>query len=625
MELFFSQVLNGLVIGQVYALIALGFAMVFGVANIINFAQGALFMLGAFLAFTAINWFGLPLVPAAVISVILVAALGALLERVALRPLSGASAIVPLLSTLAIAMILDQAAEMIWTPEPQAFPSPLSEERVFIGAAYVTGTDIAIFGFGIATAAVLVLVLSRTWVGRALRATAEDRDAALQMGIRTDAMRQYSFALAGALGALSGIFVALYFQSVFPQMGLPFALKGFAAALLGGLTSIPGAIIGGGVLGISETLASGYFGDTYRDVVAFSILLLLLTFRPQGLLGDHRLEALGGANAAAGAAPSTSLLAAADGVQAQRRVLALPAWGFLVLAVVLVPVPWLIGSSYHLQAITYGLVFALLAASVSLVSGALGILSIGHSAFFGVGAYAVAILARFEGWPAEAALAAAIGVTAVVAIVAALPLLRLSGHTVALGTLAIGQIGHLVFINWVSLTRGPLGIPNVPGPVLAALDGLRLTTLTQKYWLVLAGVALGLFVAERFVGSDIGRVWRAIREDRLAAHTAGIPVRRYILLAFAVSGALAGLAGGLLAYVQTVVSPESFTVELSIILVTMAVLGGLGNITGAALAGFLLTLIPELLRAFADWRMIVYGLVLLAMLRLRPQGLLGAR
>ncbi|MFG1479134.1 ABC transporter permease [Xanthobacter sp. V4C-4] len=624
MELFLSQILNGLVIGQVYALIALGFAMVFGVANIINFAQGALFMLGAFLAYTGVAWLGLPLIPAALLSVILVAGLGALLERVALRPLGGASAIAPLLSTLAIAMILDQAAEIIWTPEPQAFPSPLSEQRIFIGAAYVTGTDIAIFGFGLLAAAALVLVLSRTWVGRALRATAEDRDAALQMGIRTDAMRLYSFALAGALGALSGIFVALYFQSVFPQMGLPFALKGFAAALLGGLTSIPGALVGGLVLGVSETLASGYFGDTYRDVVAFSILLLLLTFRPQGLLGDHRLEALGGAHAAAGAAPSTSLLAAGGG-PASGRVITLPAWGFPLVAAALAPLPLLIGAGYGLQAVTFGLIFALLAASVSLVSGTLGLLSIGHSALFGVGAYAVALLARFQGWPAEAALAAAIVLTAAVAVAAALPLLRLSGHTVALGTLAIGQIGHLVFLNWVSLTRGPLGIPNVPAPVLAAFGDLKLASLGQKYWLVLTAVALGLLVAERFVGSSIGRVWRAIREDRLAAHAAGIPVRRYILLAFAVSGALAGLAGGLLAYVQTVVSPESFTVELSIVVVTMAVLGGLGNITGAALAGFLLTLAPELLRALADWRMIAFGLVLLAMLRLRPQGLLGAR
>ncbi|WP_218626230.1 ABC transporter permease [Bradyrhizobium sp. dw_78] len=625
MELLFSQILNGLVIGQVYALIALGFTLVFGVANIINFAQGALFMLGAFLAFSGIAWFGLPLVPAALISVVLVAALGAVLERVVLRPLSGASAITPLLSTLAISMILDQAAEMIWTPEPQSFPSPLAESRIFIGDAFVTGTDAAIFGFGLLTAIGLMILLSRTWLGRALRATSEDRDAAAQMGIRTDSMRQYSFALAGALGALSGIFVALYFQSVFPQMGLPFALKGFAAALLGGLTSIPGAVVGGVVLGVAETLASGYLGDNYRDVVAFALLLLLLMFRPQGLLGDHRLEALGGASAAAGAAPSTSLLASAGGAAVRQRVIALPAWGFIVLGAALAPLPFLSSGGYLLQAVSYGLIFALLSASVSLVSGSIGILSIGHSAFFGIGAYAVAILARFYAWPAEASLIAAIVITSFVAMLAALPLLRLSGHTVALGTLAIGQIGYLVFLNWDTMTRGPLGIPNVPAPVLVLFDNIRLVRLPQKYWLVLALVSLGLFLAERFVGSEIGRVWRAIREDRLAAHTAGVPVRRYILTAFAVSGALAGLAGGLLAYLQTVVSPESFTVELSIVTVIMAVLGGLGNMTGAAVAGFALTILPELLRGFSDWRLIVYGLILLVVLRLRPQGLLGAR
>jgi branched-chain amino acid transport system permease protein len=624
MELFFSQVLNGIVIGQVYALIALGFSLVFGVANIINFAQGALFMLGAFFAFSAITWFGWPLGIAALASILLVAGLGLVLERVALRPLIGAAAIAPLLSTLAISIILDQAAEIIWSPENQPFPASLSQETIFIGRAYITVTDLTIFAFGSLAALTLTLFLRRSWTGRALRAVAQDMSAAAQMGIRVDRMRQFAFGISGALGAISGILVALYFQSVFPQMGLPFGLKGFAAALLGGLASIPGALVGGLTLGIVETLASGYIGESYRDLVAYSLLLLVLLVRPQGLLGSRRLEAVGGGGAAAGAMPTTSILASGSSQRAHYRVLKLPALGIVGVAAAFALLPLAGMSNYVLLAATQGLIFALLAASVSLVSGSVGLLSIGHSAFFGVGAYAIALLARPFGFPAEANLLIAAAATAIIAVAAALPLLRLSGHTVALGTLAIGQIGFLIFLNWISVTRGPMGILNIPHPTIATLGGISAVSPSQKFWLVLTVVCIGLVLAERLVSSEIGRVWRAIREDRLAAHSAGVPVRRYILVAFAVSGVLAGLAGGLFAYVQTVVSPESFSVEASILVLTMAVLGGLGNMTGAALAGFALAVVPELLREFSDWRMIVYGLLLLVTLRIRPQGLLGA-
>jgi len=625
LELFASQILNGLAIGQVYALIALGFSLVFGVSNLINFAQGALFMVGAFLAFTGVTAFGLPLPAAATLSVAGVALLGMLLERVALRPLENAPYIAPVLSTLAISLIIEQLAEILWSPESQAFPVTFEETTYYFGSAYVTSTDLLIFGFGALATLALSVFLSRSWWGRALRATAQDRDAAAQLGIRTGTVKSLAFGLAGALGALSGILVALYFKSVFPQMGLPFGLKGFAAALLGGLTSTPGAVLGGLLLGVVETLASAYLGEGSRDLVAFCLVLVFLVFRPHGILGDRRLDALGGASGAAGAMPTSSVLASSSSQRGTVRAWELPPWGFLAVGCLLALLPLVTQSAYLLQAVVYGILFAVLVASVSLVSGALGLLSIGHAAFYGVGAYAVGLLARNMGWPAEAALAGAALVTGLVAVVAALPLLKLSGHTAALGTLAVGQIGYLVFMSWLDITRGPMGFIGIPAPRLALLGGHALTGLAEKFWLVAAVAGLALFVAQRVLDSGIGRAWRGIREDRLAAHTAGLPVHRYILLAFALSGALAGTAGGLFAYVQSVVSPESFTVSASILILTIAVLGGLGNLTGAALAGFALTLLPELLRPFAEWRMVAYGIALLVMLRVRPHGLLGAR
>jgi branched-chain amino acid transport system permease protein len=624
-ELFFSQIVNGLAIGQVYALIALGFSLVFGVSNLINFAQGGLFMLGAFFAFSGVSVFGLPLWLAALISITLVAVLGILLEGVALRPLENGPYIAPVLSTLAISLIVDQLAEIIWSPEGQDFPLPFKEITFYIGNSYITSTDILIFVLGGLCTLALTWFLASSWMGRTVRAAAQDRDAAAQLGVRANDVRRLAFALAGVLGAVSGILVAMYFKSVFPQMGLPYSLKGFSAALLGGLTSIPGAVFGGILLGVTETLASAYLGEGYRDLAAFSLLLVFLIFRPQGLLGDRRLDALGGAMGASGSMPSTSLLASASSQRSAHRILELPPWGFLLCGAILSLLPLVTHSGYVLQAVVYAMIFAVLSASVSLVSGSMGILSLGHAAFYGVGAYTVAILAKTYGWPTELVLPACVIVTAAISAISALPLYRLSGHTAALGTLAIGQIFFLVFMIWISLTRGPMGFPDIPEPRFASLGGLRLVHIGQKYWLVALVAAVGLYVAQRLVNSGIGRVWRGMREDRLAAHAAGLPVRRYMLLGFAVSGALAGSAGGMFAYVQSVISPDSFNVPASLLILTMAVLGGLGNLTGAALAGFVMAVVPELLRSFAEWRMIVYGLILLLMLRWRPEGLMGAR
>jgi branched-chain amino acid transport system permease protein len=204
------------------------------------------------------------------------------------------------------------------------------------------------------------------------------------------------------------------------------------------------------------------------------------------------------------------------------------------------------------------------------------------------------------------------------------PTLRLSGHTVGLATLAIGQIVYLVCLNWVDLTRGPMGIPGVQRPSLF-IGGLDMRSLSAQYWQAL--VVLGIVVAAAFavLNSPIGRTWRAIREDRLAAHASGVPVARYLTLAFLVSGFLAGLAGAQFAFLQNFVSPDSFIIDTSIVLISMIVLGGLGNITGALIGGVVLALLPEVLREFAEYRMVAYGLILLLLLRFRPQGLAGTR
>ncbi|MBE3584270.1 MAG: ABC transporter permease [Limnochordaceae bacterium] len=636
MQEFIGQISNGLAIGSVYALLALGFSLIFGVANLINFAQGSLFMVGAYIGWTATTLWRLPLPVAALVAIAGTTALGLLIDAVALRPLRGGPAIAPLLSTLAVSVVLDQGAELIWGPETQAFPNPLAATvwKIGGGVAFISAADLLILLTAVATMALLVLLLRRTWLGRAVRATAQDADAAAQMGVDVNAIRRATFGLAGALGGIGGVLVGMYFQSIFPSMGLPYGLKGFAAALLGGIGSVPGSIAGGLLLGIFESLASGYVGGEYRDLVAYALLLAVLVWRPQGLLGRRSLAGLG--LAAGEQQPDAGMLPGPRATTAARvsdaaaarptpRSWRLNNWQWFTVGLVAALLPLLRPDPYWIQVALTGIIFALLAIGLTLISGTAGQISLGHAALFGVGAYTTAILARTFQLPAELVLPASGLAAATAALAFALPLHRLSGHAVAIATLAAGQIVYLILLTWIPVTRGPMGIPGIPAPRFVSPGAARIPwwDVRTQYWLGLLVAAVGLLIAGRLLNSPLGRTWQAIREDRLAAQTSGIAIRPYLLLAFGAGGFLAGLAGALYAYLLTVVSPDSFTTDASLTVLAMAVAGGLGNLAGAAFTGALLAIVPELFRGLADWRMLAYGLLLLLLIRFRPQGLAG--
>jgi branched-chain amino acid transport system permease protein len=622
---FLSQILNGLVIGNVYALVAIGFSLIFGVANLINFAQGSLLMVGAFLAYAGMR-LGLSLPLAVLGAVAGGTALGMAIERLALRPLEHAPAIAPLLSTLAVTFIVDQAAEIVWSPEPHRFASPLAEWSWVVGDAYVTATDAAILGLSLVAMFALWLFLTRTWTGRALRALSQDGDAARQMGVSTDRLRLLAFGLGAALAAIAGVMIAMYHQTVDPQMGVPFGLKGFTAALLGGLASIPGAVVGGLLLGVLEALAVGYVGEGFRDMVAFSLLLLILTVRPQGLLGHRRLDALGGARGASGVMPSSSLLMGGGGQPlAASRVLALPPFRLAGLVALLGFVPMLGLSNYVGQVAATMLIFALLSVGLTVLSGAAGIMFLGFAGFFGAGAYVAALTAKRWGAPAEVALLTAAIATASLAALLGVLMARLTGHVVGLATLAVGVLIWLVLLNWNAVTGGPNGIFGIPRPPLAMLPGVRMGSLAAQYWQTLGLLMIAVLAAGRLLASPIGRAWRAIREDRVAAHAAGLPVTRYLVSAFALAGACAGLGGGAFAFLQRFISPDSFRLDTSFLLIAMVVIGGLGNLAGALIGAAVLMILPEALRGFADYRMILFGLLLYLTLRFRPQGIAGVR
>jgi branched-chain amino acid transport system permease protein len=268
-----------------------------------------------------------------------------------------------------------------------------------------------------------------------------------------------------------------------------------------------------------------------------------------------------------------------------------------------------------LQTLTGAWLYAILALSLTLVAGTVGQISLGHAGFLAIGAYASALLALDLGLPVPLTVPAAGVITALLGTALVFPAFRLRGHYVSIATLGIGEIVGLVILNWESLTRGPVGVTGIPP--------LPFDSVAGAYWTSLALLVLLALLQVRLVRSHLGRAFRAIRDDDVAARAYGISLNRYKGIAFAVGGFAAGISGAVTAHLYSYINYETFTSQISILAVTMVILGGLGNVCGAVLGAVALISLPELFRATAEWRMLIYGITLLLLIRFRPQGLLG--
>jgi branched-chain amino acid transport system permease protein len=602
---FPDYTINGLIIGNIYALVAVGLALIFGVANLINFAHGSVYMVGAYLGWVGITFLHTSLPVTILIVVIGSALLGLAIERVGLRPLRGSSRIAPLLATIGISFVLDQVVQILFTPDPRALPSALPAWRIPVGHGTIGALDLLIAGIGLASAALLYSFLRFTRLGWAVRATAQDRDAALQMGVNVDAVNQTVFAIASALGGLSGLLVGMYFNDIYPAMAFQATLKGFTASLIGGVGNVPGAVVGSLVLGLIESYGVAILGSSYRDLFAYVILIAFLLLRPNGLFSRSRQlppEPLTGTFIA----PSRPLRVAPP------VLLGLGGAALLL--------PLVVHDPYVLQTLGNAWLYGMLALSLTLVAGTAGQMSLGHAGLLAIGGYASALLALRLGVPVAAAMLLAGLITAALGTLLIAPAFRLRGHYVAIVTIGIGEVVSLVILNWESLTNGPIGLAGIP-PL--ELFGQAFVTADAIYWLTL-GVLIALALLQwRLTRSHLGRTLRAIREDDIAAQSYGISLNRYKALAFSVSGFAAGLSGAITAHMYSYINHETFGTTISVLALTMVILGGLGNIGGAILGALLLIGLPELFRGLAEYRMLVYGLVLLLLIRFRPQGLLG--
>jgi len=597
--------INGLIIGNIYALVAVGLALIFGVSHLINFAHGSVYAVGAYVGWACFTYLHLPLPLTALVVIAVCTAIGIAIERLGLRPLAGAPRIAPLLATIGISLVLDQLLQILFTPDPRALPSPLPTWRIPVGGGTIGALDLLIAGTGLLSAAVLYGFLRFTKLGWAVRATAQDRDAARQMGVDTDAVNRTVFAIASALGGISGLLVGMYFNHIDPAMSLQATLKGVVAQVIGGMGNVPGAIAGSLLLGLTESYGVALFGSSYRNLFSFALLLLILVLRPNGLFASAR---------SAPPEPMTGTFIAPS------RVVRVPPWTVWLAVAIAYVVPLIPNIGYALQVLTNAWLMAMLAISLTLVAGTLGQVSLGHAALLLIGAYASSLLALDAGWPVWVTIPMAGILTALIGTALVAPAFRLRSHYVSIATLGIGEIVGLVILNWEGLTRGPMGVTNIP-PL--ALGKLELDSPEAAYWVSLAVLVVLALLQSRLLRSHLGRTFRAIRDDDVAARAYGVSLNRYKGLAFAFAGFGAGISGAIAAHLYSYINNETFTSAVSITALTMVILGGMGNLLGGILGAVALTAIPELFRGTAEYRMLIYGVVLLLLIRFRPQGVLG--
>ncbi|HUL91512.1 MAG TPA: ABC transporter permease [Burkholderiales bacterium] len=594
------QLLNGLAGASTLFLVAAGLSLIFGVTRIVNFAHGSLYMLGIYCAYSFIGAFGttpLGFWAGVLAAALAVGALGALVEIALLRRIYGSPELLQLLATFALTLMLKDAALWSWGAEDLLGPrAPGLRGSVDVLGAAFPAYDLVLIAVGPAVLGALWLLLYRTRWGRLVRAATQDRDMVAALGVNQKWLFTGVFALGAALAGLAG---ALEIPREPAQLSLDIAAisDAFVVVVVGGMGSLPGAFLAALLIGEIKALCIAVGLSKLTLVVEFVVMAVVLALRPQGLLGKPWE------------------IVRAPRVEPPLRPLGTVAG--IVVTIALATLPLLTGG-YALVLCIDIFVFALFAASLHFILGAGGMVSFGHAAYLGLGAYGAGLLLAKAGWPMGAALAAAPLAAGAGAALFGWFCVRLSGVYLAMLTLAFAQIVWSVAYQWDALTGGSNGLVGVwPAGWLASRSAF--------YWLGLALAAGGVWLLHRALFSPFGFALRAGRDSPLRAGAIGIDVRRVQWAAFTASGALAGLAGGLYAFSKGSISPDSsMAVSRSIDALVMVLLGGVQTLTGPLVGAAAYTWLQDAIARNTDYWRAVLGAAILAIVLAFPQGIVGA-
>lgn len=282
---FIQQLINGLALGSVYALLALGYTMVYGIIQLINFAHGEIYMIGAFAGFYSATTLKLPLIPTLLVAMAVSSLAGIIIEKIAYKPLRNSPRITLLITAIGVSLLLQNSMRILVGSDPKPFPDLINAGALNIGAVQIQWKTILMFLVSALLVIVLQFIVYKTKLGKAMRAASQDIEAASLMGINVNNTISFTFALGSALAGIAGVLVAISYPSITPYIGVMPGLKSFVAAVLGGIGSIPGALVGGLLIGILETLPKAYISTSFSDAIVFGILILILLIKPSGLLG----------------------------------------------------------------------------------------------------------------------------------------------------------------------------------------------------------------------------------------------------------------------------------------------------------------------------------------------------
>ncbi|MCS6932062.1 MAG: ABC transporter permease [Acetobacteraceae bacterium] len=597
-----AQAVSGLAGASALFLTAAGLTLVFGVCRIVNFAHGSFAMVGAYVAVTLLP----PLLAwspslsvfllGAVLSALAVAALGAAVELLLLRRIYRVPELFQLLATFGLVLVIQDGVLQLWGPEDIPGPrAPGLGHGVAILGERIPAYDLFLIAVGPVVLALLTLLLRATRFGLLIQAATRDREMVAALGVNQALLFTGVFALGAFLAGLGG---ALQVPRI-PASGgmdLPIIAEAFVVTVVGGMGSVPGAFLASVLIGLLQAFGILAF-PKITLVLVFLVMAAVLMLRPQGLLGRPEPPARGAIEGLAALPPPSPPL----------RALAVAA----ILAVAF------LSDDYLRKVATEMLVLAIAAFSLGFLIANAGIVSFGHAAFLGAGAYAAALLSVRAGWPMEAALAAGPLFAGTLALLFGAALARMGGIYLAMLTLAFAQITHAVAFQWVELTGGDNGIVGVR-PAWWASD-------RASYLLLAAALVLpAIWALRRVLSAPFGVLLRAARDSEPRALALGLPVVAMRVAAFALAGALAGLGGAVFAFSRGSVDPTLLAIPQSVDLLAMLLLGGVQAVAGPLLGAVALHGLKDAVMPLTDlWRLFL-GLAILLLVLAFPRGLAGA-